>query len=115
MNDQEVVARIVMSDSKAVTNAVRQVLCNELGLTRDGVREMTRSLVEETVNKHVQRLLDEGQIEKMVKSSLEILIRNRNLGPGIHQMVVKTAETQVAEWVKANLRFNEQSFSKEKL
>ena len=39
--------------TKAVVNSVRQVLMNELGLTRESVREMVREVAVETAGKFV--------------------------------------------------------------
>jgi len=38
------------------------VLMNEMGLTREMVREVTESIVRETVEKHINRILDNGKV-----------------------------------------------------
>lgn len=47
-------------------NSVRQILMNELGLTRDSVREEMKDIIDSAVEKQVNRLIDEGILERMV-------------------------------------------------
>lgn len=54
-----------------VTNSVRQILMNELGMTRESVREEMKVLVDEAVKKQVNRLIDEGVLLEMVQSHIK--------------------------------------------
>jgi hypothetical protein len=59
-------------------NAVRQVLMNELGLTRESVRAMASELVQASVDKHVRALIADGHIQKMVDSAVsKVLATNQ--------------------------------------
>ena len=51
---------------KPTTNAVRQVLMNELGLTRDSIRQEVTEIVTTEVAKAMTRLVDDGFLEKIV-------------------------------------------------
>ncbi len=54
------------------TNQVRQILMNELGLTREYVRSEVASIVEETTKKHLNHLEAQGVIANIIYK----LIRN---------------------------------------
>lgn len=53
------------------TNEVRQVLMNELGLTRDSVRGMATDIVSAEVAKHVSKMIADGFIEKIVRKEVD--------------------------------------------
>lgn len=48
------------------TRQVRQILMNELGFTRESVRELMRDVVTEESGKVISRMVSEYQIEKIV-------------------------------------------------
>lgn len=54
-------------------NEVRQVLMNELGLTRSTVREMVKEIVTSEVEKTVRKMKDENYIEKIVVKEINRL------------------------------------------
>lgn len=53
------------------TNAVRQVLMNELGLTREMIREEVRAIVKETV----ERYFSDGNFRQWQDSVVELAVR----------------------------------------
>jgi hypothetical protein len=53
--------------SGAQTNQVRQILMNELGLTREYVRGLAQDVVETTI----QRQLEGGHLERYVKEAVK--------------------------------------------
>lgn len=64
-----------MNMNKATTNQVKQVLMNELGLTRENIRTLTEELVETTLVKHLNRMEKEGKITKLITKYLVSLLR----------------------------------------
>lgn len=56
-------------------NEVRQIMMNELGLTRESLRNMAQTLVEETVDKHIKNMIASGYVEKHVAKSVEAALR----------------------------------------
>lgn len=56
---------------KDQTNEVRQILMNELGLTRERVRGIIDDIVQETISKHTRHLIESGQIEKQIQTHIE--------------------------------------------
>lgn len=52
-------------------NQVRQVLMNELGLTRASVREMVADIVDNTVERKLNEMLDAGLLNKVVLKKLD--------------------------------------------
>lgn len=51
-------------------NQVRQILMNELGLSRATVRGMVEEIVKETVDVKVTRMMADGHIQRMVDDSV---------------------------------------------
>lgn len=56
-------------------NQVRQILMNELGLTREFVRDMATELVKQTVNQHVEKMIADGHIKKIVRAEIDRIAR----------------------------------------
>ncbi len=85
-------------------NQVRQVLMNELGLTRDSIREMTREIVAECVAKEVKVMCENGIVEKIVTEKLECICRenkwDRNTFRGL---LVAEAEKQMREFIRSRI------------
>lgn len=90
-------------------NQVRQVLVNELGLTRESIREMAREFVAEAVAKEVHQLQHTGIIERIVKEKLNDLCKtsghwaNRDTFRG---MVVAEAEKQIREFIEKKVQIS---------
>lgn len=57
--------------TQSTTNQVRQVLMNELGLTRESIRELVKELVEAEVTKVTNQLVADGHLVKMVDRAFE--------------------------------------------
>ena len=55
---------------KNTTNAVRQVMMNELGLTRESVREEVKSIVTDAVDKAINIIINDGTLSGMILSKL---------------------------------------------
>lgn len=48
------------------THRVRQVLMNELGLTRETVRAEMVAIVEQSIGKEVSKLMENGEVKRMI-------------------------------------------------
>ena len=87
-------------------NEVRQVLMNELGLTRDSIRDECAGIIEKTVEKEIRRYIDskvfQGLIEHLIRKALTNDPWDTN---PIYRLVIKCATEQVNEFVKDNLKF----------
>lgn len=59
-----------MSDIKQATNAARNVLMNELGLTRDAVRQEMRLIVQDVVDKQIAQIPIERIVSDIVEKHL---------------------------------------------
>lgn len=53
-------------------NSVRQVLMNELGLTRESIRELVGQIVEETLVKHLHSDQFQQQVVKVVEQQFRV-------------------------------------------
>lgn len=64
---------------KQTTNQVRQILMNELGLTRKSVREEMQKIVDDTIKQTLKRWEAEDVIERAVRYEVSLLMpRYRN-------------------------------------
>lgn len=93
---------------KKPIDQVRQVLMNEMGLTREMVREVTESIVRETVEKHINRILDNGKVlTALIEAANETLRResDKQFGGFTMEGLVRRAAKEVTEqFVKDHLR-----------
>jgi hypothetical protein len=88
------------------TNAVRQVLMNELGLTRENVREEIRKIVEVEAAKVVSSLVSQGHLERVVREEFRKLASNgRYDRSGIERICVEAAKKEAETFMRDNLRF----------
>lgn len=88
------------------TNAVRQILMNELGLTRESIREETAAIIAEAVAKHVSFLTSSGQLERIVKEQFDKLLqKDRCDSSALRTICVEAAKKEVEKFIQANLRF----------
>jgi hypothetical protein len=87
------------------TNQVRQVLMNELGLTREFIREETAKLVTETVEKKFKGM----DVDKMISDAVAIKISKVYSMSGFYsggdfnRAVMLQVEAQVKNHVMKNL------------
>jgi len=51
---------------QSTTNQVRQVLTNELGLTRESVRATAEEYIEKTVSAKLNCMIDNGDLSKLI-------------------------------------------------
>ena len=88
-------------------NQVRNILANELGLTRDVVREIAREFVEATVCSEVKRMIETGVIDHYVRQEIDAICRDRRwTGDSMRSIVAMQAKVQVAEFIRENLKFS---------
>lgn len=90
------------------TNAVRQVLMNELGLTRESIREEADKIVASAVEKHVTNLMNQGFLERIVTAKFDALVRGTSAwGPDkVTQIVVEAAKKETEKFVRDHLRLS---------
>lgn len=92
--------------STPTTNAVRQVLMNELGFTRESVREEMRAIVEAEAKKEMTRLVSQGHLEQLVSREFERLTKGSNWSQTtIHNLITAAAKKEAEAFIKDHLRF----------
>lgn len=98
-----------MDDNKQLHNAARQVLVNG-GLTREFIREEAREFIEDAVGRAVNRLLADGEIERLVAREIEKQYNLQQRGAwGGHNFTerISTAiREEATAWVKAHVTFS---------
>lgn len=89
------------------TNAVRQVLMNELGLTREVVREEMRKIVEAEAAKVTASLVSQGHLERFVREKFNEVARGNQWSQRapILAIVEQAAKAEAEKFVRDNLRF----------
>jgi len=75
----------------ATTNQVRQILFNELGLTREFIRETVKEITEATVEKFFRS----GEFDKYLRNQIDAQLRTYRYGSG--ELVNKITEVITAE------------------
>lgn len=61
--------------SQSTVNQVRQILMNELGLSRDYVREQVDAIVRETIRKHLSSQQFNNLVQREVKAAIEAALK----------------------------------------
>jgi len=86
---------------------IRQILMNEMGLTRESIREETRKIVEEVATKFLNNLLDTGLLGSIIVSAADAELRRANgqWGNKLKDYVQISAKEAAGEWIKENLAF----------
>ena len=89
-------------------NQVRQVLMNELGLTRESVREHVREITEEVVKRKIREMLDSKYMHDLVEKTVahELTPEDGTFGrrDELRKIVHDCATKQVGELLKIRLR-----------
>ena len=83
--------------TQSTTNQIRQILMNELGITRESIREEVRNIVAETVLRYIQSIPLDEHINKAISKSIQG-------GPydfsSLKEKVGKEMEKQIAAHLK---------------
>ena len=95
------------------TNSVRQILMNELGLTRQSIKEETTKIVEETVQKELKRLFETDGWIKLVKSAVNDYLKENSyrytddkIRNQIHGIAVEEMKNYIIEHVTIGIKNN---------
>lgn len=88
-------------NNKPDTRAARQVLCNELGLTKETVRE----IVAEKVDLYLRRLDAETLLRRTTEATVKAIVKKEATGAGNYYTSIETiikneAERQLAPVIK---------------
>ncbi len=80
---------------------------NEMGLTRESVREMVDNIVKETVDKHIASLEDSGKLGRITEEAFQRKYRDPKNGYADFKSLVSGAAAEAArKFVAENLRFD---------
>lgn len=92
---------------KDAVNATRQILMNELGLTRESVREAMMEIVEDVVCKHLTKIVGDGTLNRLVVS--DALTKHYRGSDGkwitIEEEIAEAARNAAEVFVKEHVRF----------
>ena len=89
---------------KATTNQVRQILMNELGLTRETVREEMTKIIEAEAKKAVTNMVNYGALGRVVNEKVERLFNSKMGGGEAMKFFVEEAATElIKEYVSEHV------------
>lgn len=93
---------------KATTNQVRQVLMNELGLSREAVRTEMENIIHDVMEKHFNKMWHEGELTNIVKRIIKDQFQSAHHYPSrdgntLEKMVLRLAEKEVTKFIKDNI------------
>ncbi len=83
------------------TKQVRQVLMNELGFTRESIKEVMKEVAQEVVDKHSAALIEQ-RMESMLLTAIASYAKNKgysrtNIETMIHQALDKAVAKAIEE------------------
>jgi hypothetical protein len=89
-----------------IQHAVRQVMMNEMGLTRDFIRGMAEELIKETIRKQAESMLNDSTIDKMIRSEINAKLWPSGRLGGVRsfeEIVTREITNKVQEVVRGKL------------
>lgn len=69
---------------------------NELGLTRESVRQTMEQIVKETIERHMTTLEESGQLDRIIEGAFERKYKDPKMGYGNFQSLVTDAARAAA-------------------
>lgn len=92
---------------KRTHNQVRQVLMNELGLTRNSIREEMKDIIEKTAASHVNRLMEEGGMKEILREALNELVKANGYDRDpVGNILREEVKKRAAEYVRDSVVFH---------
>lgn len=89
---------------KTTTNQVRQVLMNELGLTRESIRQLTVEIVTECVVKYIDNMEKSGHFQQIVEKAFDNKYRsNVTHYENFRHVLYVAAEHAARDFVNKNI------------
>lgn len=79
------------------TNQVRQILMNELGLTRDSVRKIAEDIVTKTVDRHMESLVSSGKLNQITEEAFQRKYRDPKYGYAEFKSLISEAAAKAAK------------------
>jgi tRNA isopentenyl-2-thiomethyl-A-37 hydroxylase MiaE len=91
-------------EEQMAKNEIRQVLMNEMGLTREMIRMETLEIVKTTVDKFLQSLLESGRLADLLIAAANKEMRSHDrYARSLSSYVEEGAARAAREWIKAHL------------
>lgn len=93
---------------KSTTDEVRQVLMNELGLTRESVRQLSEQIVTKTVETYMSGLISSGGLDKIVEEAFRSQYRDpKNQYIGFSETLKQAAKEAADKFVRERVIIKE--------
>jgi hypothetical protein len=96
-----------MNDHTKVTNSVRQILMNELGLTKESVRNEMLDIIGMEVGRVVSSMSFDHHVERMIHHELsKLLWETKYSQSDIKSLCLAAAKKGAEDFIRNSLRFN---------
>lgn len=92
--------------NKTTIKQVRNILTNELGLTRKTIQEEMGKFIEASVEKHLNQLLNEDYFEELIAGTVKrMAVRQKNPYYNSFERIIEQEATKaVKEFVKNKIK-----------
>lgn len=93
-------------------NAVRQVLMNELGLTRESVRQEVTEIVGSVCRAYLDNLMKSGYLEKIIRTEITHIVKDprrfafRSDETELEAIIKLVAEDQMRKYLAEHVRIS---------
>jgi len=93
-------------NDKELTNQIRTILMNELGLTREVVRTEMEKIVYDTMSKHMSKLFDQTNVTKIVERVVIQQFQTPNVPREnkLKELILRVAQEEVKKFVSQNIQ-----------
>ena len=88
---------------KFTTNQVKQILMNELGLTRESIRQLTTEVVTEVVVKYMDNMEKSGRLQQIVEMAFDKKYRDPDGYRNFKGIISLAAEKAAIDFVSKNI------------
>jgi hypothetical protein len=102
--NEAVSASLLQINKTVIQHAVRQVMMNEMGLSREFIRNQAEELIKETIRKQADAMINTDRIDKLIVVEINKMLRHGNpYASNVEGMVAKEIQSRVAQMVKDKL------------
>lgn len=92
-------------ENKQTTNQIRNILMNELGLTRESIRELATEIIDSTVEKHIKQLISDKYMQNLIEKNVIKALGNGQFDKDVlYSKMEDTITREFAQEIRSKLR-----------
>jgi len=86
-------------------NEIRNILMNELGLSREAIRTEMEKIIYSTMSSHLKTLLDKRNIQKLIREIVEDQFTPKHsYGDNeLKKLILSVAKEEIARFINTNI------------